>query len=334
MLSALRRTRDRQQIFNYLFNFQRKWESDGIVVAVTQFNYGGTNQTMKKASKRSPKESDSKTSGAKEDFGLTKSEQTEVEKKRPPRPVVLHEVVRREGEQELSRRFAALLWSAIAAGLTMGFSFVARGLLRSHTGDYPERVLIEGLGYSVGFVITIIARQQLFTENTMTAVLPLMAQPSWSKLASLARLWGTVLMGNLIGVALFAYGTLHLSQYDTETQNALIGICEDLMRNTPWQMITKGIMAGWLVATMVWMIASTTNAQLPIIIVVTSLIAIGGFTHIVVGSAESLYMVFAGKLSMGAYVFDFALPTLAGNVVGGSFIFALISHAEVRSDAE
>ena len=289
---------------------------------------------MKKAGSRANGENTSKSPVGADDFGLTKREKSEVQKKRPPRPVVLHEVVRLEGERELARRFAALLLSAVAAGLTMGFSFVARALIHGHLGDYPERVLIESLGYSLGFVITIVARQQLFTENTMTAVLPLMADPSWSKLASLGRLWGTVLLGNVIGVAIFSFGTLHLQQYDSETQNALIGICEDLMRNTPWQMVTKGIMAGWLIATMVWMIASTTNAQLPIIIVVTSLIAIGGYTHIVVGSAESLYLVFAGKLSLYGYFFDFALPTLAGNVMGGSLIFALISHAEVRSDTE
>ncbi len=288
----------------------------------------------KKPAKRTGNKPAETTSEIAHDLGLTRSEQKEVEKKRQPRPVVLQEVVRREGEQELARPFAALMWSAIAAGLTMGFSFVARGLLHGHLGDYPERVLIESLGYSLGFVVTIIARQQLFTENTMTAVLPLMTKPSLAKLVSLARLWGTVLLGNVIGAALFAFGTLHLQQYDAVTQNALTGISEDLMRNTPWQMMSKGIMAGWLIATMVWMLASTTNAQMPIIILVTSLIAIGGYTHIVVGSAESLYLVFAGKLSIGGYVFDFALPTLAGNVIGGSLIFALISHAEVRSDAE
>ena len=39
-----------------------------------------------------------------------------------------------------------------------------------------------------------------------------------------------------------------------------------------------------------------------------------------------------GQLGLASYALDFALPTLAGNVVGGSFIFALISHAQVRSE--
>ncbi|MCY1553614.1 Inner membrane protein YfdC [compost metagenome] len=62
--------------------------------------------------------------------------------------------------------------------------------------------------------------------------------------------------------------------------------------------------------------------------------ALGDFTHIVVGSVEAFYLVFAGELAWVDYWLVFAVPTLAGNIVGGSFIFALISHAQVRSDVE
>jgi formate/nitrite transporter FocA (FNT family) len=46
-----------------------------------------------------------------------------------------------------------------------------------------------------------------------------------------------------------------------------------------------------------------------------------------------MFLVFDGRLSLAAAALDFALPTVAGNIVGGSLIFALISHAQVRSDA-
>ncbi|MEO7432314.1 MAG: formate/nitrite transporter family protein [Dokdonella sp.] len=263
---------------------------------------------------------------------LSKNEKSDVEEKRPPRPAVMHEVIRREGEHELRRNVSALAFSSLAAGLTMGFSLVARALLHRHFGDIPGRFLLESLGYSVGFVIVIAARQQLFTENTMTAVLPLMSKPSWEKFGQLLRLWGVVLLGNVVGVALFAYGLLHLQQFDAETQETFRDIGKELMQNSVWQMFTKGILAGWLIATMVWMLAAIEQSKLAIIVSMTTLIAIGGFTHIIVGSVETLYLVFNGDLSWGGYVFDFALPALAGNIVGGSGIFALISHAQVRSD--
>lgn len=40
----------------------------------------------------------------------------------------------------------------------------------------PGAALIADVGYAVGFLIVILARQQLFTENTLTAVLPIMVR--------------------------------------------------------------------------------------------------------------------------------------------------------------
>jgi formate/nitrite transporter FocA (FNT family) len=61
--------------------------------------------------------------------------------------------------------------------------------------------------------------------------------------------------------------------------------------------------------------------------------ALGDFTHIVVGSLEVSYLVFAGELPWSDFWLVFAAPTLAGNIIGGSFIFALISHAQIRSES-
>jgi len=267
---------------------------------------------------------DSKTDSG-DGFALSGNEQGDVEEKRPPRAAVLHEIIRREGEHELKRGVAALGWSSLAAGMSMGFSLLARGLLHAHLGDFPGRFLVENFGYCFGYLVVILARQQLFTENTMTAVLPLMTEPSLRKFGSLLRMWGIVLI---------AYGILHLQQFDSETQAAFTDIGKELMKNSPLQMFTKGILAGWLIATLVWLLPSVEKTKIAIIVIVTYLIAIGGFTHIIVGTIESLYLVFAGDLSFAGYALRFALPTLAGNIVGGSFIFALISHAQVRSGGD
>jgi formate/nitrite transporter FocA (FNT family) len=127
---------------------------------------------------------------------------------------------------------------------------------------------------------------------------------------------------------------LHLQQVDAATQKAFVEVGEALMVNTPWQMFTKGILAGWLISMMVWMLAAVEHSRFTVILMSTYVIAIGGFTHIVVGSVEAMYLVFAGRLEFLDCVTQFALPTLAGNIVGGSLIFALISHAQVRSDVE
>jgi formate/nitrite transporter FocA (FNT family) len=283
------------------------------------------------ARKPDASKADSEAADSSDGFALSSNEQGDVEEKRAPRAAVLHEIIRREGEQELKRGAAALGWSSLAAGLSMGFSLLARGLLRAHLGDFPGKFLLENFGYCFGYLVVILARQQLFTENTMTAVLPLMTEPSLQKFFALLRMWGIVLVGNMVGAALFAYGVLHLQQFDDTTQSAFTAIGRELMQNSPLQMFTKGILAGWLIAILVWLLPSVENSKIAIIVIMTYLIAIGGFTHIIVGTVESLYLVFAGDIAFADFVRHFALPTLAGNVVGGSFIFALISHAQVRS---
>jgi formate/nitrite transporter FocA (FNT family) len=293
-----------------------------------------TNQPDSGAGTAATTSGNASSSGSDDGFSLSGNESDDVEQKRPPRAAVLHEIIRREGEQELKRGVAALGWSSLAAGLSMGFSLLARGLLHAHLGEFPGRFLVENFGYCFGYLVVILARQQLFTENTMTAVLPLMTAPSLRQLGALLRMWGIVLVGNVIGAALFAYGILHLQQFDEATQKAFADIGRELMQNSPMQMFTKGILAGWLIATLVWLLPSVEKNKIAIIVIVTYLIAIGGFTHIIVGTIESLYLVFAGDLSFIDYVLRFALPTLAGNIVGGSFIFALISHAQVRSDSD
>ncbi|ATV18607.1 transporter [Pseudomonas syringae pv. theae ICMP 3923] len=266
--------------------------------------------------------------------GLSAEEEREIDENQPPRAAVLHETIRIQGDHELERSVAALWWSALAAGLTMGLSLMAMGLLKSRLEGIPGSHVISSLGYSAGFLAVILARQQLFTENTITAVLPVMSKLNLANIGRLLRLWAVVLTGNLAGTLLVAYVMLNLPIFDTSTDKAFLEIGRKVMENDLGQMFSKGIVSGWMIATMVWMIASMENAKIAIIVLITYLMALGDFTHIVVGSAEVSYLVFAGEIAWKDFWLAFAGPTLAGNIIGGSFIFALISHAQIRSEKD
>jgi formate/nitrite transporter FocA (FNT family) len=266
--------------------------------------------------------------------GLSAEEEREVDENQPPRPAVLHETIRIQGDHELERSAAALWWSALAAGLTMGLSLMAMGLFKSRLPDIESSHVIASFGYSAGFLAVILARQQLFTENTLTAVLPVMTNPTLANFARLLRLWGVVLFGNLCGTLLVAYVMLHLPIFDSKTDDAFLQIGRKVMENDVTHMFSKGIVSGWMIATMVWMIASMEAAKIWIIVLITYLMALGDFTHIVVGSAEASYLVFAGELSWSDFWLIFAAPTLGGNIIGGSFIFAILSHAQIRSERD
>lgn len=257
----------------------------------------------------------------------------EVEEANLPSPAAaVHEEIRQEGEKELERDSLALGWSALAAGLSMGASLMAKGIFHARLPEGAVGVFVENLGDTIGFVIVIMARQQLFTENTLTAVLPFMHKPTRHNFAILMRLWGVVLVGNLIGTALMAFAFIHLPVFDSATRAAFVTLSQEVMANTPGEMFCNAIISGWIIASLVWMMPAAKHNKLLIIILMTDLMGIGNLTHSVVGSVEILYLVFNGDIPWWQFFYPFALPTLAGNIVGGTFIFALISHAQIRND--
>lgn len=262
-----------------------------------------------------------------------KGTEIEVDEENLPSPAAaIHEQIRLEGEKELERDGLALMWSAIAAGLSISASLMVKGILHARLPDTPERFFIENIGYTAGFIIVIMARQQLFTENTVTAVLPVMHRPTLKNHLILLRLWSVVLAGNLIGCACAALAFHLVPFFDADTDAAFRAISLKIMEKAPTAMFVSGIISGWLIATMVWMLPSAGNAKIWVIMLMTYLVAIADLTHIVVGSVEILYLVFTGVIPWYEFIWPFALPTLAGNIIGGTFIFALISHAQIRND--
>ncbi|MBO2006839.1 hypothetical protein J4732_10250 [Serratia marcescens] len=76
----------------------------------------------------------------------------------------MHEQIRMEGEKELERDGLALLWSAIAAGLSMGASLAAKAFPRRLPDD-PNRFSSRTSAIPSGFIIVIMARQRCLPKT-------------------------------------------------------------------------------------------------------------------------------------------------------------------------
>jgi len=248
------------------------------------------------------------------------------------RAAILYEVIRVEGEGELARSFGALWWSGLAAGLAIGFSVLSQALLAAHLPDASWNPIIERMGYSVGFIIVILARQQLFTENTLTAVLPVISAWQLHWLWVMLRLWAIVLLANIVGAFIFAVAIAYLGMLPAEVSAQVAEISRHLMENSATEMFVKGIAAGWLIAALVWMLPSAENIEFFLIGLMTYLIALGGFTHVIAGSVEAFYLWVTFGATTSDVFLTFLLPTLAGNVLGGTVLFGLLSYAQVRDE--
>lgn len=264
----------------------------------------------------------------------TKVEKKQVEERTAIGAHVVYEAIRREGEEELHRTVSALAWSAFAAGLSMGFSFIAEGLLRAHLPDQPWRTLLTSIGYSVGFLIVVLGRQQLFTENTLTVVLPLLQRKDLATLLRMLRLWAVVLCANLFGTFLFALCVGKIAIFDPQMQQSLTAIGAEHLGASFGIVLMRAIFAGWLIALMVWLLPAAETARVSIIIIITYLIGIAGFNHIIAGSTTMFFLVVHGSLSFGNYAAQFFIPTLLGNVIGGLSLVAALGHAQVVAGKE
>jgi formate-nitrite transporter family protein len=264
--------------------------------------------------------------------GISREEVRTVQEMSTPRTPVIYEVVRRLGDEEMERPAISLWWSGLAAGLSISFSLLAQAVLESHLPDTAWRPLVAGFGYCVGFLMVVLGRQQLFTESTITVVLPVLKNFTIDSLWRMARLWAIVLAANLTGTlfaALFCTYTLALP---VALLRSMLDISHDLLAQGWWDMFFRAVSSGFLIAAMVWMIPSAETAKFAVITLMTYLIAIGGFTHIIAGSMETYLLVLAGDWAWWRMVLEFMVPVLLGNIVGGTALFALISYAQVMQE--
>jgi formate/nitrite transporter FocA (FNT family) len=263
---------------------------------------------------------------------LSESEQRQAATHTSPRALILHEIVREDGEAALTRTPGALALSGLAGGLSMGFSFLAQSLIRADLPDQPWAHLIDSFGYSIGFIIVILAQQQLFTESTVTAMLPVLTRRSLAVAGATARLWIIVLVANLIGTWIFAGLLLPGGIFSKEVVQALNRQAIEAAPAGFAPTFLKAVFAGWLIALMVWLLPSARSARLLTVLIVAYVVSLARLSHIVAGSVEASYAVMSGSIPLADYFIRFMAPTLLGNIVGGVALVALLNHGTVASE--
>ena len=260
---------------------------------------------------------------------LDEKQQKQAGDRAPPGAIVIHEIVREQGIDELNRSAGSLAWSGTAAGLSIGFSFVAQATLQSHLPDTPWRPLVASFGYCLGFLIVILGRQQLFTETTLTALIPALTQRDLKTFARTMRVWAIVLFFNLAATLIWGFVLSRQGVLPPDTITAMVAISGKVLGPHFWHTVLLAGAAGWIIGLMVWLLPAANASQPMIIILLTYTISFCEFPHIIAGSVEASFASFSGHASVADYLVKFLAPTLLGNVIGGTLLAALLNHAPV-----
>jgi formate/nitrite transporter FocA (FNT family) len=108
---------------------------------------------------------------------------------------------------------------------------LTQAILYVHLPDTIWRPLIVGFGYPVGFLMVVLSRQQLFTENTITVVLPVMKHFSTANLARLGRLWTIVFAANMTGTFFAVLSCTFTLVLTPELRGGMLEISHQMMGN-------------------------------------------------------------------------------------------------------
>jgi len=236
------------------------------------------------------------------------------------------QVVVEDGRRELGRASAGLLLSGFGAGLNISFGAVAMAEVGAKTGGIG---LLAMAVYPLGFVVVILGRAQLFTENTVTPVTVALVEPR--EIPNMLRLWALILLGNLLGAFVFAAAIVFGDLLTGKAMALLVKDASSKLEYGFWLITLKGIFGGWIVALMAWLVAAAQDTVSRILLIwgLAFLIPLLSLTHSVAGASEVLMSVYNGANSWSAYAFLFQLPTTIGNILGGVILVALLNYGQV-----
>lgn len=266
--------------------------------------------------------------------GVSQRQTEQIESQSRPNAALIHETIRAEGEQELERRWWAIVLSGLAAGLSMGLSLIVQGEFHALISDEATRRLVDPLGYTVGFLVVVLGRQQLFTENTLTPILPLLHNRDLRTLGSVLKLWSLVLASNIAGTWVVGSVLAGTSIFESRIVDAFADLSRHTLQGTFGTTLVRAVFAGWLIALMAWLLPATKGSRAHIVVVMTYVVALGQFAHIIAGSVECAFLVQTGRASLAQYAEGFFLPTLLGNILGGTTLVALLNYGQVAAEIE
>jgi formate/nitrite transporter FocA (FNT family) len=234
--------------------------------------------------------------------------------------------------QEFGRSTQLLFWSGLAAGLAISLSFLGMAAVESAMGSGDHVKLVSSLMYPLGFLFVVLGRFQLFTENTLTPVTLVLTRRA--SVPRLLRIWGLVLFANVLGTGFAGFYFSATSILDGAMAAAATEIGTHALEMGWGALFTKGTIAGWLVAGMVWLnfSAHTAMARVLIVFALMYVVAAVDLAHCIVGSAEVLYLVFEGEAGLLDWLWRFLAPAALGNTVGGVFLVALLNYAQTGAE--
>jgi formate/nitrite transporter FocA (FNT family) len=232
---------------------------------------------------------------------------------------------------ELARTSVSLAISGVAGGLTMGLTGLSVSILLSMVGGTPAGRVAAYFFYPLGFMVVILGRSQLFTENTLYPVALMLAEKR--HVLSTLRLWATVFPANILGALLFALLAVKTGALRPEYVGALTHLGVEAQSMPMSHVFWSGVVGGWIIAMVAWLVSASHSITGSVMLIwsMTFIVGLGHFAHCIATSGEMISAVLAGQLYVGQFL-SWLLPATLGNITGGVLLVTLLEYGQSKLD--
>ena len=230
---------------------------------------------------------------------------------------------------ELARTPLSLAISGVAGGLTMGLTGLSVSILLSMIGTTPAGRITSFFFYPLGFMVVILGRSQLFTENTLYPVALMLAEKR--HYLSTLRLWATVFPANIAGAFLFALLAVKTGALRPEYVAELTRLGVEAQAVPMSHVFWSGVVGGWIIAMVAWLVSASHSITGSVLLIwsMTFIVGLGHFAHCIATSGEMLSSVLNGQLH-AAQFFGWLAPATLGNILGGVLLVTLLEYGQSK----
>jgi formate/nitrite transporter FocA (FNT family) len=258
----------------------------------------------------------------------SKSSSAQQDLERPTANQIFNQVAQ-NARTELARKSLPLAISGIAGGLLMGLTGLSVSILLSMVGKTPPGVITAYFFYPLGFMVVILGRSQLFTENTLYPVALMLAEKR--HVLSTLRLWAIVYPANIVGAALFALLAVKTGALRPEYVTELTKLGLDAQSVSASHVFWSGVVGGWIIATVAWLVSASHSITGSVLLIwsMTFIVGLGHFAHCIATSGEILSAVFNGQMQVMQFL-GWLLPATVGNITGGVLLVTLLEYGQSK----
>jgi formate/nitrite transporter FocA (FNT family) len=245
----------------------------------------------------------------------------------------IYEQVANNARQELGRSSISLATSGLAGGVFMGLSALGTAIALSMlapAGTVPSGAVqfIAKMFYPLGFIVVILGRSQLFTENTLYPVALVLAEKKhfWNTM----RLWSVVLPANVLGAFAFAALATLTHAVNPDIVQSLSQLGLQAAHNPAATIFWSGVMGGWIIASVAWLVSGSHSitGSVMIIWLLAFVVGLGNFAHCIAASGEVFAAILTGRAPWITFPAWF-VPAVAGNICGGVGMVTLLEYGQV-----